>query len=115
MQERPVAHIRGERGEAAVADWYRSNGYEIVDRNWRCREGELDIIARRDDTVVFCEVKSRVSERFAPAAAAVDHRKQTKVRRAAMRWLAGQRWHSQLRFDVALVISGRIEVLEAAF
>ena len=54
----------GQRGEALVADWYERAGYEILDRNWRRREGELDLILRRGRAIVFCEVKTRSSNRF---------------------------------------------------
>ncbi|MBV8236318.1 MAG: YraN family protein, partial [Acidimicrobiia bacterium] len=54
----------GASGEQAAADWYVTNGYEIVARNWRCRDGELDLIVRRGRTFVFCEVKTRTSTAF---------------------------------------------------
>jgi len=105
----------GERGEALAAQWYRQAGFEIAARNWTCREGELDVVARRDELVVFCEVKARASDRFADPALAVDYRKQAKVRRAAFRWLEGQPWQPRLRFDVAIVVSGRLRLIEDAF
>ena len=114
-EARLAAHVLGDRGEDAVAQWYRKAGYTIVDRNWRCREGEIDVIARRDSTIVFCEVKSRSSDRFCDPASAVDYRKQSKVRRAAFRWLQSHAWHDHLRFDVAVVVSGKITVIEDAF
>ena len=49
----------GTSGEEAVARWYEREGYEILDRNWRVREGEIDLVVRRGTTVVFCEVKTR--------------------------------------------------------
>lgn len=110
-----AARILGERGEDTVAAWYVKNGYRILDRNWSCKEGELDIVAASHDSLVFCEVKSRASDRFADPALAVDHRKQVKVRRAAFRWLEGQSWKQHLRFDVAIVVSGRIRIIEDAF
>jgi len=109
------ARLVGERGEDAAAAWYENAGYRIVERNWRCAEGEIDVIASLEDTVVFCEVKSRSSDRFADPATAVDYRKQAKVRRAAFRWLEQQPWKHSLRFDVAVVLSGRVEMIEDAF
>lgn len=109
------AKVLGARGEDIAASWYHDQGFAIVGRNWTCREGELDVVAQRDDLLVFCEVKARASERFADAALAVDYRKQVKVRRAAFRWLESQPWHKDLRFDVAIVISGRLRVIEDAF
>ena len=71
----------------------------------------------RDGVVVFCEVKARASDRYGPAASAVDARKQRKLRSLASRWLAehphiGRR---DVRFDVAAVTGARIEVIESAF
>jgi putative endonuclease len=114
-QAKLAAHVLGSRGEDAVAEWYRKAGYEIVDRNWRCREGEIDVIARDDTTLVFCEVKARASTRFADPAAAVGFRKQARVRRAAFRWLEQQAWHEYLRFDVAIVVGGKVTMIEDAF
>ncbi len=56
----------GGHGEEAAAAWYRDASYEIVDRNWRCAEGELDVVAQSADrsVLVFCEVKTRRSELF---------------------------------------------------
>ena len=53
----------GIAGEDAAAAWYEANGYEVVARNWRCREGELDLVVRRNRTIVFCEVKTRTPTR----------------------------------------------------
>lgn len=114
-QVRTSARVLGEKGEDATAAWYVKNGWRIVARNWTCREGELDIVATKDDTVVFCEVKSRASDRFADPATAVDFRKQQKVRKAAFRWLTRQPWHERVRFDVAVVLRGQVRIIEDAF
>ena len=113
--DKTAARILGERGEDTVAAWYLRAGFRILERNWACREGELDIVAANDDVVVFCEVKSRATDRFVDPALAVDHRKQMRVRRAAFRWLQSHACPQRLRFDVALVVSGRIRVIEDAF
>ena len=110
-----AARILGERGEDTVAAWYVKHGFRVLDRNWRCAEGELDIVAVDDEVLVFCEVKSRASDRFADPALAVDHRKQARVRRAAFRWLEGHHWPQRIRFDVGIVVSGRIRIIEDAF
>ena len=108
----------GRAVEERAAGWYRMQGYEVVDRNWRCAEGEVDLVAvrRRDRTVVFCEVKARRSGRFGSAAEAVGPAKQARLRRIAASWLAAHRTRaSAVRFDVAAWDAGRFEVVESAF
>ena len=108
----------GRAVEERAAGWYAEHGYRVVDRNWRCSDGELDLVAvrRRDRLVVFCEVKARRSGRFGSAAEAVGRDKQARLRRLAGRWLADHRTGaSGIRFDVAAWDGGRFEVVEAAF
>jgi putative endonuclease len=112
----------GDAGEEAVARWYADAGYRVVDRNWRCREGELDLVTARGAVLVFCEVKTRRSTAFGTPAEAVTITKQRRLRTLATRWLAA---HPDvrartLRFDVASVLAARgvapvIEVIEDAF
>ena len=100
-----------------MARWYESRGYEVLARNWRVREGELDLVVARDGVVVFCEVKSRSSDAFGQPFEAVTPTKQTRLRRLAARWLAadGRSW-PVVRFDVASVVRGRVAgVIESAF
>jgi putative endonuclease len=107
---------RGRRGEELAADWYTTHGYRVVARNWRCAVGELDVVARRGRLVVVCEVKSRRSEAFGPAAAAVGVVKQQRLRRLAAAWLADNGVHGvEVRFDVAAVTGDRLEVIPGAF
>jgi len=105
----------GEQGEQAVADWYRRAGYRIVARNWRCFEGEIDIIAAKGRSIVVCEVKTRSSSRFMDPALSITPAKQAKVRTAAYRWLEESACRGRLRCDVALVVAGRVHVIEGAF
>lgn len=94
----------GRRGEEAAARWYDRAGYHILDRNWRCPEGELDLVVALGPDVVFVEVKARSSSRFGTGAEAVDRRKQRRVRALAGRWLAGSgRRFRDVRFDVVEV------------
>jgi putative endonuclease len=129
----------GARGEQLAADWYAARGYTVVARNWRCREGELDLVVARDGELVFCEVKTRTSDRFGTPAEAVTFAKRRRIRGLAARFLAehaaasgaagagagtgagdvggggGGGRRRGIRFDVAAVTGSRIEVLEAAF
>ncbi len=110
----------GQQGESLAAQWYEAHGYEILDRNWRRREGEIDLIVRRGMTVAFCEVKARTSPRFGTGVEAVTVAKQRRIRRLATRWLseltpAAGRTRIELRFDVVSVTAGAIEVVEDAF
>ena len=106
----------GARGEALAARWYEARGYTVVSRNWRCREGELDLVLARGRTIVFCEVKTRSSAAYGTPAEAVTRTKQQRLRVLAVRWLdAHEVRPGSLRFDVAGVMGGVVEVVEAAF
>ena len=109
----------GRAGEDAAAAWYRAHGLEVLDRNWRVARGELDIVAAdvARGLVVFCEVKTRSSARYGSGFAAVDRRKQQRLRSLALQWLAAQdRYWPELRFDVIDVDArGHLQVIEAAF
>ncbi|GAC1312092.1 MAG: YraN family protein [Acidimicrobiales bacterium] len=107
----------GASGEDAAARWYEAAGYTIVARNWRCRDGELDVIAEKGRLYVFCEVKTRRSVAFGLPVEAVDRRKQLRIRRLAARWLAeaAPARGRPIRFDVASVRDGVVDVIEDAF
>ncbi len=110
----------GRDCEALAAAWYEEHGYEVLERNWRRREWEVDIIARRRRTVVFCEVKTRTTDAFGTGAEAVLPAKQRRIRRLASRWLAeltpaSGRALVDLRFDVVSITAGEVDVIEDAF
>ncbi|HZJ27059.1 MAG TPA: YraN family protein [Acidimicrobiia bacterium] len=124
MDDRKTAADRrralGARGEDATARRYEADGYEVLDRNWRCRDGELDLVVSRDRVLVFCEVKTRSSDRFGAPVEAVTRDKRRRIRRLAARWLdEHQLVVRELRFDVASVLATggqlEIDVIEAAF
>lgn len=99
-----------------MAAWYEAAGYEVLDRNWRCREGELDLVLRQGQTVVFCEVKTRSGLAFGSPLEAVTAAKQRRIRRLAVAWLAqAQARGVEVRFDVAAVLGGEIDVIPHAF
>lgn len=108
--------VLGAEGEERAARWYEAAGYVVVDRNWRCREGELDLVVRRGRALVFVEVKTRRTDRFGTPAEAITLVKQRRLRTLAARYLreTGERAGS-LRFDVVSILAGEMEVIEAAF
>jgi putative endonuclease len=96
----------GIAGEDAAAAWYEANGYEVVARNWRCREGELDLIVRRNRVIVFCGVPAE----------AVNHLKRQRLRVLAAKWIADSPIRPrEIRFDVVSIVGDVVEVIEGAF
>ena len=106
----------GIRGEDIAAKWYEARGYQVLDRNWRCREGELDLVVRHGRQVVFCEVKHRMGVGFGTPAETITREKKQRIRHLAARWLQDAKPRpAEIRFDVAAILDGEIEVLEGAF
>ena len=98
----------GQEGEKRAALYLKRKGYRIEDQNVRIGGVEIDLVARRGRTVVFVEVKTRRSRRFGPAELAVDARKQSRLIRGAVAWLATKgRGVAQARFDVIAWEVGR--------
>ena len=117
---------RGKWAEDLVSRWYEQHGYVIVARNWRCRRGELDVVACKDGVLVVCEVKARASNAFGTPAEAVTPAKQLKVRRATADFRTSMRESNDeiaslvniartVRFDVACVLGTQLEMLEDIF
>lgn len=92
----------GDAGEAAAARYLMKKGYKIVVRNFRCRTGEIDIIAYDGDCLVFVEVKTRRSVQYGRPAEFVDKRKRRRIISAAYMYLRGE--EPELRFDVIEVM-----------
>ncbi|HPU40011.1 MAG TPA: YraN family protein [Microthrixaceae bacterium] len=120
--DRPTysSRLLGQYGEDRAQRWYLERGYVLHDRNWRCSDGELDLVLGHvegsEHTIVFCEVKTRTNHRFGSPFEAVGRDKQRRLRKLAMLWLAAHDISAHhLRFDVVAVISGRVEVLQDAF
>jgi putative endonuclease len=105
----------GQAGEDRAAAWYRAHGYAILHRNWRCREGELDLVARRGRELVFVEVKTRRTDRFGTPAEAVTPAKQRRLRALAGRYVAATGARGAVRFDVVSILAGDLQVISAAF
>lgn len=116
------ARALGAWGEEQAARYLRRKGYVIEERNYRCRQGEIDIIARRRGIVAFVEVKLRKDAAFAQAREFVTAAKQRRIARAAELWLAASGCQLQPRFDVVEIYAPagaegpvRIGHLEDAF
>ena len=119
-QQHFSSRLLGQYGEDRAQRWYLERGYVLYDRNWRCADGELDLVLGHVDgsehTIVFCEVKTRTSHRFGSPFEAVGRDKQRRLRKLAVLWLAAHDTSAHhLRFDVVAVLSGRVEVLPDAF
>lgn len=93
--------VLGREGEQAAVDYLEGRGFRILDRNWRCAEGEIDIVAVERHTFVVCEVKTRSGTRYGTPLEAVGRSKRKRLRRLAVRWLIahGVRF-DQIRIDV---------------
>lgn len=95
----------GAQGEDLAVGHLAAGGMTILERNWRCRYGELDVIATDGDTVVFVEVKTRSGRGYGTPAEAVTFAKQSRIRRLAGLWLREQpRGWTRVRFDVVSVL-----------
>jgi len=110
----------GQTGEDLAVCYLENQGYTIVERNYRMRMGEIDIIARDGESLVFVEVKTRRSSRFGSPFEAVDFRKQQQVSRVALAFMTRNRCEEMpVRFDVIGVHlerpSPRIELIKNAF
>ena len=110
----------GKRGESLAARHLKRNGYRIIEKNFRTKQGEIDIIAKDKDTIVFVEVKSRKTDRFGNPKWAITPRKQHKISMVALQYLkATQQINAKARFDVVSINrareSRRVELVKNAF
>jgi len=111
----------GIYGEAVAARHLSEAGLQILARNWRCAEGEIDIVARDGDVLVIVEVKTRSSTLFGTPAEAITRRKADRLRRLAYVWLQDNpAGGAEVRFDVVCVLrapagAARVEHLRGAF
>jgi putative endonuclease len=95
----------GARGEQIAVAYLTDTGLRVLDRNWRCREGEIDLVARDGEALVFCEVKARRGLGYGHPAEAVTPAKRRRIRVLAQRWLAAHDEHApEVRFDVVGVL-----------
>jgi len=112
-------HI-GQTGEEKAINYLKKNGYDILDRNFRTKYGEIDIIAKNKNEIVFIEVKTRtsVNSLFGPAEFSIDSAKQQKLTKMALQFikLKGKDFiNKPLRFDVVIVYPNDIKIIKNAF
>lgn len=112
--------VTGKKGESVAADYLKKNGYEILGKNFRCPLGEIDMIARDQEGLVFIEVKTRRSEDLGYPEEAVDMKKQKKISQLAAYYLRTKDLTNvQARFDVvAITMSGssmEVKLIKNAF
>ncbi len=94
---------RGRDAEALAASYLQRQGLRIVERNWRCRFGEIDLIARDGPSLVFVEVRARTSSQYGGAAESIDRRKRSRLIAAATQYLARAGLETPCRFDAVLL------------
>jgi putative endonuclease len=107
--------MRGDESEEKACSFLKQEGYQVVARNWRTRVGELDIIARDGDVLVFVEVKARSRDDFGGPEAAVDRTKQRRLIAAARSFLAATHCELATRFDVVAIRPGSMRLYQDAF
>ena len=110
----------GKKGEEVAIRFLKKNGYQVVKRNYICKMGEMDIIAKEKDTLVFVEVKTRTSTTFGPPQLAVNPKKQSQMSKVALNFLKEKRLEDvKARFDVVAILLGprgeEIELIRDAF
>ncbi len=110
-------HIQlGAWGEEVAARHYQRNGYEILDRNWRCAAGELDLIVRKGRQIAIVEVKTRRTTNYGHPLEAVTEDKQRRIHRLAAQWRAATGTKARrFRYDVAAVVGNRVEIHPGVF
>jgi putative endonuclease len=106
----------GRRGEDRAAAWYAARGYTVLARNWRCPQGEIDLVCTREGVLVVCEVKARRTDAHGAPFEAVTPAKQRRLRRLGAAYLRSQgARYAEVRFDVASLLGPDLAVIEGAF
>lgn len=101
-----------------AAEYLKSMGYEILESNYHCRYGEIDLIVKdENETVIFIEVKARTNRSYGDGADAVNDLKRQKIKRTARQYIFEKRldWYCSFRFDVILFQNGKMEHIVDAF
>ena len=110
----------GKKGEEKALRFLKKKGYRIIEKNYVCKLGEMDIIAKEKDTLVFVEVKTRTTTEFGPPQLAVNSSKQRQLSKVALNYLKEKQLEEvKARFDVVAILLGQkgeqIELIKDAF
>ncbi len=101
------SHLLGRKGEELAAEFLVKEGYSVLERNWKAGKLEIDIIARKNDQIVFVEVKTRSENYMATPESAVDRRKERSIISAADRYLKRNKIDQECRFDIVTLVKGK--------
>lgn len=104
--------VLGRQGEQLAAEYLQRAGLRILDRNWRCAEGEIDIVAADHRVLVVCEVKTRSGTRYGTPLEAITRQKRMRLRRLAVRWVVA---HGLLFDEVRVDIVGVLRSASGEF
>ncbi|GAB3541233.1 YraN family protein [Noviherbaspirillum agri] len=114
IRSRTAKQLAGDAAEDRALQYLQQQGLKLVERNFRCKGGEIDLIMRDRDTLVFVEVRKRASGRYGGAAASVTASKQARLVIAAQTYLQRLRDQPACRFDVVAIENGSLEWLKNA-
>ncbi|PRY14837.1 putative endonuclease [Pontibacter ummariensis] len=104
MASQPNSHLQtGQAGENRAAAYLQQQGYTILERNYRYKRAEVDIIARREDLLIFVEVKTRATDRYGYPEAAVSTKKEELLLSAADAFIRETGWQHEARFDIVAI------------
>jgi putative endonuclease len=102
----------GNKGEKLAADFLQKKGFEVVARNYRFKKAEIDLIVKRENWMIFVEVKTRSSSAFGEPEEFVDEGKGYRIFEAAEEYIFSTDWRGHIRFDIISVKLGREVVIE---
>lgn len=106
---------RGDQAEQQALDYLRKHGLQLVDRNYRCKSGELDLIMKDEHTLVVVEVRFRASAKYGGAVESITSKKQSRIIAATQHYLMTNKINSAIRFDVVAISGERIDWIPNAF
>lgn len=100
----------GQFGEDLAAKYLKKKGYELVERNWRTRAGEIDIIAKKNAVIYFVEVRTKSTEEFGSPLESITPRKQAQIKKMALLWLQAHGGEQECEFMIASVYKNTCEL-----